>query len=158
MPGLVKVNIQVTHVPIREIEGKMDKVITDALTLVGSALMERVTEVTGIRRQSLQELAAMGHPFSYLMGGGGLNPGYVNFQSGEFYRGFDLTPVWRDNGIHTLRLVNHDEKAEMLRLGTPTMVPRPYMKEISKGFDRIFAAVLLEKLSPGYGFKLRGVR
>lgn len=96
----------------------------EALNAVRPVVDDILRKTVGTRYFSLATLRKMGHPYKN-RAPGGLAPGIINVQSGEFFRAFRITgPVITGQRV-TLYVENDSWKADML-LSPPNMIPRPW--------------------------------
>lgn len=97
----------------------------ETLNAARPVIDEVIRFCVGTRYYSLQTLAKMGHPYASGTPGG-LHPGIINVQSGEFFRGFRILGPEVDRSKAVLYVTNQSWKAGLLLAGNGRMIPRPW--------------------------------
>jgi hypothetical protein len=97
---------------------------SETLEAIKPIVNEILVKNVGTQYYSLAALKRMGHPYKN-RAPGGLAPGIINVQSGEFFRSFKLTGPVASGQRMTLYIENNSWKAEML-LHPGNMIPRPW--------------------------------
>jgi hypothetical protein len=79
---------------------------------------------------SLSALAAMDHPYAKRHGSPMLDPGRINIQTGDFYRGWNNSKPMAGDAIILGRIYNLDRVADFLKYGTRFMFARPIEQRV----------------------------
>ena len=118
----------------------------DTLASIRPIVNDILVKNVGTRYYSLAALEKMGHPYKN-RAPGGLAPGVINVQSGEFFRAFRITGPTLSGQRVILYIENNSWKAEML-LHPTNMIPRRWesylmwhmQRAITPRLGAIFAA------------------
>jgi len=97
----------------------------ETLNAAKPVVNEVIRFVVGTRYYDLKTLARMGHPYA-THAPGGLNPGVINVQSGEFFRSFRITGPEVTRSRTTIFVSNSSWKGDLLIAGGGRMIPRPW--------------------------------
>jgi len=130
-------------VPKGEIN-RVYKAVVDAgvmsLAEVRPLVYEVLIKCVGTQYYSLAALKQMGHPYKK-RAPGGLNPGVINVQSGEFFRAFKIEGPTRSGSALTLWVDNYSWKAVLL-IDAPRMISRPWNTYLMWNLQRAITPVL----------------
>jgi hypothetical protein len=83
----------------------------------------------------------MGHPYKSHPPGG-LKPGIINYQTGDFYKSFRITGPQRAGYRLTLWVENDNVLGELLESGTARMIKRPWQNLLMWNLQRSITPVL----------------
>lgn len=104
------------------------RLVAKAVEAEGDAFLQTLHKITGVQHQTLQQLAAMGHPYSAADPRPPQDPGIVNKQSGAFDAAFSRSPAHLVGDLLLTDIMNSDWKADMLADGTEKMIERNFME------------------------------
>jgi hypothetical protein len=96
----------------------------DSLNEVRPLITSVMTKTVGTQYFSLATLKEMGHPYKD-HAPGGLHPGVINVQTGEFFQGFRITVPKIIGGTITIYIENDSWKGQVL-LHPNHMIARPW--------------------------------
>ena len=126
---------------------EMAKLIAQAVAEISDEILVTLQEITGIQYQSLVTLAIMGHPYATRNPRPPQDPAFINRQSGEFNKSFYRTSPKLIGDKIVSDVLSSSRKAEMLLLGTPKMIMRPYMNKIHGRYEQELVERIVSKLS-----------
>lgn len=101
---------------------------------------EVLVKVVGTQYYSLATLRKMGHPYKS-KAPGGLKPGVINVQSGDFFRAFKVIGPVRATGAVTIWVENDSSTGERLEAGG-RMIKRPWKSYLMWNLYRAINPVL----------------
>ncbi len=97
----------------------------ETLAAAKPVVNEVIRYVVGTRYYSLKTLAKMGHPYA-THAPGGLHPGIINVQSGEFFKSFRIIGPEVGKSRAILYVTNSSWKGDLLISGGGRMIARPW--------------------------------
>jgi hypothetical protein len=97
----------------------------ETLNAARPVIDEVIRYVVGTRYYDLKSLAKMGHPYA-THAPGGLHPGIINVQSGEFFKSFRMIGPEITKTKAVLYVSCSSWKGNLLLAGGGRMIPRPW--------------------------------
>ena len=82
----------------------------------------------------------MDHPYAKRHGSPQLDPGRINFQTGDFYHGWNNSKPMAGDSIISGRIYNLDRVADFLKYGTRFMFARPIEDRVERFLETVATA------------------